>query len=1027
VPFGAGVWNGAGPRPEVDLTAGERGHVHNLRGMIGSQDPVPILQRNKEVSMRKLFVVCVLGALLGGGLATAQETTGAILGTVTSQDGATLPGATVTINDPETGLQRTTVTNTAGEFKFVALPPANYEVTATLDGFQTYKRELRVDLGRTVKNDFQMALGAVTDVIEVTGEAPLIDVTSTVTGLTVSTEELNARLPVVREATQVALLAPSTAAGDTAFSSAGNLDRGYTPGQNLVSVGGSSVAENAYQVNGLNITNFRNGVGGSMVPFEFMEELQVKTGGYEAEFGRSTGGVINIVTKSGTNSLRGSANVYYQPESLQEQSPDTYAAYNSAEELELTELNASLGGALVRDKLFFFLFGTYVDSSTNPAQSNRASFWEMAQPYYGGKLDWNMTASHRVEATYLSDEVEVDNTVRGYDPGAGFGDVSGTGLMSRGGENYIGKYTGIFTENFLLSAQYGFNQFDRVSVSTADLSCPAVYDSRAGGLDPLGCWVNFTPTPEALDERTAYRVDLDWYLGNHSLRGGIDYEENTSSNTLFYSAGEYFRYFLNTRYPQVPLGSEIVRLRHITQGGTFDANSNAAYVQDSWALTPTLTVNLGVRYEAFENSNALGEPFIKITDQYAPRVGAIWDPSGSGRSKVFGSYGVYHLPVASNTNIRMAGSEFFDEGYYAFSGGIDPTTGAPGQLGQELQYRLISTGEIPDPRTNRDNNIDPMYQEELILGYERMVSDNWSLGARFVARQFGEVIEDITLDRALYEKYGMTDLGDCFSPANVGSCAHEYRLTNPGTDFEGYADLDGDGEPDPISFTASELRYPEGKRDYYAVELTFKRRFASNWMLQGSYTWSQSYGNYEGYVNSDLGQDDAGITESFDHAGLLENGEGYLPNDHRHNFKVFGAYAWDVGLQVGASFWFQTGRPINGFGVYPEDMENPENNDPWAQSYDNYAFYNQSGACPRGCGGTTDDLWNLDLSLKYDFTVGGLDMNLRADVFNVTDEAGVTEVDEFAQEASSEVNPFYLDPLHFQNPRRVRFGVGLTF
>ena len=106
---------------------------------------------------------------------------------------------------------------------------------------------------------------------------------------------------------------------------------------------------------------------------------------------------------------------------------------------------------------------------------------------------------------------------------------------------------------------------------------------------------------------------------------------------------------------------------------------------------------------------------------------------------------------------------------------------------------------------------------------------------------------------------------------------------------------------------------------------------------------------------------------------------------------------------------------------------NPENNDPWAQSYDNSAFFDQNGPCPRGCGGTTDDLWNLDLSLKYDFTAGGLDMNLRVDVFNVTDEAGVSEVDEFAQEASSEVNPYYLDPLHFQNPRRVRFGVGLTF
>ena len=126
--------------------------------------------------MKKLLAISVFAALLGGGLAWAQETTGAVIGTITSEDGATMPGVTVTIADPDTGFERTTVTNTAGEFRFVALPPATYALQATLDGFQTYKRDLAVSLGRTVKNDFTMSLGAVTDVIEVTGEAPMVDV-----------------------------------------------------------------------------------------------------------------------------------------------------------------------------------------------------------------------------------------------------------------------------------------------------------------------------------------------------------------------------------------------------------------------------------------------------------------------------------------------------------------------------------------------------------------------------------------------------------------------------------------------------------------------------------------------------------------------------------------------------------------------------------------------------------------------------------------------------------------------------------
>ncbi|HQL31549.1 MAG TPA: TonB-dependent receptor, partial [Thermoanaerobaculales bacterium] len=247
--------------------------------------------------MKKVFAIFVFAALLGGGLAMAQETTGAIIGAISSEDGATMPGVTVTINDAATGFERTTVTNTGGEFRFSALPPATYSLQATLDGFQTYKRDLRVELGRTVKNDFVMTLGAVTDVIEVTGEAPLVDVTSTVTGLTVSAAELDKQIPLVHDTQRIALLAPSTVMGDTAFNGAND----GTYDQQLVSIGGASVGENSYQINGLNITNFRNGVGSSWVPFEFVDEVQVKTGGYEAEFGRSTGGVVNMVTKSGTN------------------------------------------------------------------------------------------------------------------------------------------------------------------------------------------------------------------------------------------------------------------------------------------------------------------------------------------------------------------------------------------------------------------------------------------------------------------------------------------------------------------------------------------------------------------------------------------------------------------------------------------------------------------------------------------------------------------------------------------------------
>ena len=123
-------------------------------------------------------------------------------------------------------------------------------------------------------------------------------------------------------------------------------------------------------------------------------------------------------------------------------------------------------------------------------------------------------------------------------------------------------------------------------------------------------------------------------------------------------------------------------------------------------------------------------------------------------------------------------------------------------------------------------------------------------------------------------------------------------------------------------------------------------------MLQGSYTWSHLYGNYEGYTNSDIGQSDPGLTQTFDFAGLLEHAYGNLPNDRRHTVKVFGAYSWPWGLQLGGNLFYRSGRPINCFGLHPTD--------PAARSYGAGRLLHQRRARPRGCCGTTDDVWSLD-------------------------------------------------------------------
>ncbi len=955
--------------------------------------------------------------------ARAQETTGAITGTVTSEDGQPLPGVSVTVVDPDTGLERTAIAGSRGDYRLTALPPAVYQLTAGLDGFQSSRRTLRVELGRTLTQDIGMVMGAFENTIEVTGEAPLLDRTSTVSGINVTADQLQARLPIRREATEVAFLAPSTAAGDSAFES------GFTPGQRPVSIAGGTVSENAYQVNGLNITNFRTMIGSTMVPYEFLQEVQVKTGGYEAEFGRSTGGVINMVTKSGTNTLRGGVNAYWEPRSLQGSSPDTYDDANSLEEREQTEVNASLGGPVLRDHLFLFGFVRYVDTSSSHYTPGRSEAWSLSQPYWGGKIDWSVTTRHRIEGTYIDDAVSNEKEVHEFDFETGVvGDLVGTGWEDRGGSSWILKYTGLLTDDLMLAAQYGANDFDRTNRSDGD-DCPYARDRRSGLWVAIGCWVNPTRVMAA-DERRAYRFDVDWYLGHHALRAGIDSEDNTSDNVLDRSGGVWYQYQANPDadgdgvgdlYPIFPIG-DFVQVLHYTQGGSFPAESQAAYLQDGWAVTPALTVNIGVRWEASLNKNGLGQDFIEVDNQWAPRLGVVWNPGGHGRQKLYASVGRYHLPVASHVGFWFGGGVYDDEAWYTFSGGIDPVTGEPGQLEDELRHLVYSDGEVPDPREAKADSMEPMSQWEVILGYERMVGDRWSVGVRGVARQFNDIIEDVVLSQPLWEVYGV----ECLNPDLIWEpeegcfwSAADGRLANPGGGFTGWWDLDRDGMLDPISFTAEEMRLPEPERNYYAVELSFARRFADNWMLQGSYTWSHSYGNYEGWVNSDVSQDDAGWTVTWDYAANMEHSNGDLPNDRRHSLKLFGMYSWDLGLAVGANFWYRTGRPINGWGYHPTD--------PWAEVYDPLSFYNFGEPCPRGCGGTTEDAWSLDLMLRYDWRWAGTDWNLRVDAYNIFDNGAVFAVDDLAEWPRSTPNETYLEPVDYQTPRRVRFGFGVSF
>jgi outer membrane receptor protein involved in Fe transport len=983
---------------------------------------------SEEESMLPTSMRLVLPAawMLAAALALAQETTGSIVGTVTSGDGAPLPGATVKVEDPERGLERVVESDHTGSFAVPALPPASYRLRASLDGFTSVALSVLVELGRTASVPVEMTVGAFADEIEVTSEAPVMDLSSTVAGFTVDAGELLSRIPVGREATQIAMLAPATYAADPWWQQPA-ITGLFTPGQGFVSFSGSSFGENSYQLNGLNITNFRDMMGSSFVPMEFVDEVQVTSGGWQAEFGRATGGVISMVTKSGTNDFRGGLSAYWEPESLQEQAPDTIWFHNQEEGRESLELNASLGGPMLRDRLFFFAFVRYSDNWFTDYYTVSADLHESAAPYWGAKLDWNLGSEHRLEATYLSDQADVDFTRWSYDAATRtLLEKRGTGVRRRGGDNLILKYSGLLSPALLLSAQAGHNEFDRTNFTDGD-ECPLAIDYRVEPEAFLGCWVR-TWRGTDLDTRRAYRADVDWFVGPHSLRAGADWERNLADSTQEYSGGVSYGYFLNGtpdqapedyRYPGLPWDQDLVAEDIEVNGGEYEIDSSAAYVQDSWSVTPGLTLNLGLRWEAYANKNGLGGTFIETDDQWAPRLGVAWDPSGAGRSKLSASFGTYHLPVSALVSIRYAGAFYSTTTWYAFDGNV-ANDGSPVALGDQLERFDWADGVTPDPREGVSENFEPMALNEASIGYERQLGSYWKVGLRGVARWYEQVIEDFSLYEGLWTTYQVA----CLDPELIGTegyCwSNGWRLGNPGRDFEGWYDIDGDGVLDEVVVPAEALGYPAAERDYYAVELSFARRFADRWMLSGSYTWSHLYGNYGGTINEEWGTANAGMSEAFDYPYMMEHSRGDLSGDLRHVFKLYGAYAWDFGLQAGASAFFQSGRPFNSWGRHPDD--------PWAAATNYLSFYTAGEPTPRGCCGRTDALWGLDLMLVVDFPALGVDWTLRLDAFNAFNVHQVSWPYPIAEDpANGAPEAGYGEPYLYQAPRSVRLGCGLRF
>ncbi|MGZ8798069.1 MAG: TonB-dependent receptor, partial [Thermoanaerobaculia bacterium] len=529
------------------------------------------------------------------------QTSGGIVGKVTDTSGAAVPGVTVEAKSRALQGTRSAVSDTDGIYRFALLPPGEYTLVFNLSGFGPATHTGVVALGKDATFDVTLRLASVSETMTVSAEAPVLDTASASLGTNLSQRAIET-LPTGRNYSSIAQVAPGV-------STDANPSNGS---QSTIAVYGSSGAENAYYIDGVNTTNMEYGFQGKELNFEFISEVDVKTGGYEAEFGRSTGGIINVITKSGGNQFNGDVFGYHDSDSLQSNADTVVSTGGTQVGFTRSDYGADLGGFIMRDKLWFFgaydgvknsldtrLPGDTIGSlpvSTSKSRRNLGS----------GKLTFNLGASQSLVGTFLQDPRvdtgainDANHTLNG-DPSTYLG------RQDFGGRDYALRYDGSFSSKWILSGQLArHREANSVGPSTSEGNGVQVRDAGANFFQTGG----FGLIQNKSFDRKHYASSVMRILGGHEIKGGLEYEQATAEVTKRMSGGQQVDVFANEANPAKKIYSHF----YWTTPDATVANAplsqlvsspehrvTTAYVQDRWSVNDRLVATFGVRWDRQE-------------------------------------------------------------------------------------------------------------------------------------------------------------------------------------------------------------------------------------------------------------------------------------------------------------------------------------------------------------------------------------------------------------------------------------------
>lgn len=783
----------------------------------------------------KAFVLVCINLVSFSGIGSAQETTGNLEGRVTDTTGIALSGVNVSLQSESLQGIRGTVTNMDGFFRIFSLPVGNYIVRITSVGYRDVVMEdVQIRLGKTnYLGEIRMELQTIKlSEVTVSGEKQIIDPTSTNYGGNLNSKDFSL-LPIDRNYKNIVTLLPHANAsyfGDEA------------------NIGGGTGFENKYFVDGTEVTDPLFGASGTNLPYNFIQEVELKSGGYDVSARSSLGGLINVVTKSGTNDFHTSFFGFYTTNSISEDSKSglfdvKHGVFSNY------DFGFGIGGPIIRDELWFYTAYNpiYTQQDVNIPRCGVLQDKKLIHSF-AAKLNWRASHNLNVVLTTTGDPTTQDGV--GNDVDIQPDSVTNPDMYLQnikiGGLNF--SLNGIYNpgKDFILESSISrVNRYGKFEPATETGRTEVFYFDRVNSI-----WEGGPPiSRDASRYSTTGRVAGTVFLNDHTLNAGFEYKINDVDFKL--DLRRIDRVF-------IPGPNSIIYNETIFKAfGDVSNHIPSIFIQDTWRVLKQLSINAGIRWETQNIYATDGDIAQKVSVPLQPRAGFVFLIDDKGTQRIFGSYGRF----AQEFGIFNSLGNHSDNGYYGeIRYANDPRPDFAG--GDTVIFRQnIIRAEV--------EGLKGQYQDEFSLGYEILIGWDTKLSVQGLYRTLQEAIDDAWIASENRLQFGNSGKG-IFS------------------------------------------EWPRPQREYIALIIFIERRLAERFNFLASYVLSRDYGNYEGLYNAFGHGANPNQNFSFnDLSTSNENTTGLLPNDRTHVFKFSGYYSFPFGLTAGITFMAQSGTPLS--------------------------------------------------------------------------------------------------------------------